>query len=912
MSISKNSQNLQLDTKRHSFAHLMAAAVKQYFETPNIKDVDPLKGVNAGVNANVQLGVGPVIENGCYYDFILPRTLIPEDLPLIENKIKEMLKQPLVFKVQEMELQEAISLFEKMNQPLKVELLNDLATRGTTAMSEEERADFESPQSSVKEKTPNIKDFDPLKENPQNPSDSDPLKENPQSSVKEKTPNIKDFDPLEENPQSSANFDPLEENPQSSVKEKTPNIKDFDPLEGNPQSSANFDPLKGVMEEEDSLEGVRAIYQNKFTEIGFTFPANKDLSDRAKEMSKNMTKAEQLVWFNILESNKTGFKWTKQKVIDNYIVDFYCHSLGLVLEIDGDSHSERQEYDEMRTKFLNNFGLEVVRFTNDEVYNNLDGIAQNLKKIMSLREKEITEKLPLSRGLNSKSSGGLKITVYRLENEKTGEDLFVDLCKGPHVRGTNGFKEMRSLGFKLDKFSGSYWRGDQKRNIQMQRIYALVFDTKEELKEFEEKRKLAQERDHRKLGKELEIFMVSEEVGAGLPLYLPNGATIRQLLEKYCYQEAKKAGYQYVYTPHIGKSDLFAKSGHLDHYADGMYAPIDMVNLKGEGALADGKTEKFYLKPMNCPMHHNIYLNTPKSYRDLPYRLYEYGTVYRYEESGTLSGMIRVRGFTQNDAHVYCQRSQLKEVIGEALNRFIKAYKDIGITDYKMRFSLPDFVNDKEKYGEETIEWTESVSAMRQALDELGVDYYDAVGEAAFYGPKIDIQVKNVNGKEDSLSTIQVDYSIAPKFGITFKNEKGEDEVPAIIHMALMGSVDRFMAFMLEMTGGRLPLWLAPTQVKILTINNEESTMNYVAKIKEVLDETVLMQPLKYNEMRYEVDDRNESLGKKIREATKAKIPVMLIVGPKDVQAGEVSIRTQEGESKVRLEGLSEFLQNLK
>jgi threonyl-tRNA synthetase len=634
MSIPQNSQNYELDVKRHSFAHLTAAAVGQMFP-------------------EAQFGVGPVIETGCYYDFVLPRTLIPEDLPLIEKKMKEMLKQPLVFKVQEMELPDAVTMFTKLNQPLKVELLNDLATRGTTAMSEEER--------------------------------------------------------------------------------------------------------------------------------------------------------------------------------------------------------------------------EAV----------------------------------------ASESGEPKITVYRLENEKTGEDLFVDLCKGPHVEGPEGFSSLRGVGFKLDKFSGSYWRGDQERNIQMQRIYSLVFDSKDALKEFQEQRKLAQERDHRKLGKELEIFTISEEVGAGLPLYLPNGGTIRRLLETYCYQEAKKSGYQYVYTPHIGKSDLFARSGHLDHYRDGMYAPIDMVNLDGEGADETGKTEKFYLKPMNCPMHHNIYLNTPKSYRDLPYRLYEYGTVYRYEDSGTLSGIIRVRGFTQNDAHVYCQRTQLKEVIGEAITRFTKTYNGVGITDYKIRFSLPDFVNESEKFGEETQEWRDAVNAMRQALDELGVEYFDAVGEAAFYGPKIDFQVKNVNGKEDSLSTIQVDYSIAPKFNITFTNADGEDEVPAIIHMALMGSVDRFMAFMLEMTGGRLPFWLAPTQVKILTVNNEQETMDYVAKIRSILDETVLMKPLKYNEIRYEVDDRNESLGKKIREATMMKIPMMLIVGPKDIDAGEVSVRTQEGEEKVKLEVLGEYLSGL-
>jgi threonyl-tRNA synthetase len=767
-----------------------------------------------------QFGVGPVIENGCYYDFVLPRTLIPEDLPLLEKKIKEMLKQPLVFKVQEMELLEVISLFEKMNQPLKVELLQDLATRGTTSMSEEERADFEIVASN------NLNN----------------------SILKIHTA----FTNFNKKPEDKSNFEIL--------------IQQFD------SNILNLHILKDkYMNILNSIKQIQKYNSNNYS------------------VSK-------------INDNDADLKYGKHAVKYSNLVEF------------------------------SNFIIEWAKENNNDHSKLIKGLSP-------------------------------KITIYRLENEKTGEDLFVDLCKGPHVESVKEFNLIKeegkiktesslnklgkvveavsspsgfypgvlaaeilkntpskttthnktsSLGFKLDKFSGSYWRGDQDRNIQMQRIYALVFETKEELKDFEEKRKLAQERDHRKLGQELEIFMVSDEVGSGLPLYLPNGAAIRQLLEKYCYQEAKKSGYQYVYTPHIGKEDLFKKSGHLDHYRDGMFAPIDMVNLDGEGVDEGGKVEKFYLKPMNCPMHHNIYLNTPKSYRDLPYRLYEYGTVYRYEESGTLSGMIRVRGFTQNDAHVYCQRTQLKEVIGEALNRFIKAYNDIGITDYKMRFSLPDFVNDKEKFGEETVEWVEAVSAMRQALDELGVDYYDAVGEAAFYGPKIDIQVKNVNGKEDSLSTIQVDYSIAPKFGITYKNDKGEEEVPAIIHMALMGSVDRFMAFMLEMTGGRLPLWLAPTQVKILTINNESETMNYVAKIKQILDETVLMKPLKYNELRFELDDRNESLGKKIREATNQKIPVMLIVGPKDIAENQVSVRTQEGEEKVKLEGLKEFLQQIK
>jgi threonyl-tRNA synthetase len=630
MSISQNSQNLNLDIKRHTFAHIMAAAVKQMFP-------------------EAQFGVGPIIENGCYYDFVLPRTLIPEDVPLIENHIKNILKNNIQLKRQEISLEEAIIFFTNQNQPLKVELLENLRENGTTKLSEEEKADFDT-----------------------------------------------------------------------------------------------------------------------------------------------------------------------------------------------------------------------------------------------------NSKLPI-------------ITIYRLVNETTGEVYFEDLCKGPHIEGSIKYND---FAFELDKFSSSYWRGDQARGISMQRLYAIVFETKDELKAYLNQREEAKKRDHRILGTQLEIYTISEDVGSGLLLYMPKGAVIRQLLEKYCYQEATKAGYQYVYTPHIGKSDLFAKSGHLDHYADGMFAPIDMVNLKGEGVVEGQKVEKFYLKPMNCPMHHQIYLNRPRSYKELPYRLYEYGTVYRYEESGTLSGMIRVRGFTQNDAHVYCQTSQLKEVIEEALNRFTNAYKAIGINDYKIRFSLPDFVNDTEKFGNvETQEWKDSVNAMRTALDDLKIDYYEAVGEAAFYGPKIDIQVKNVNGKEDSLSTIQVDYSIAPKFGIKFINNKGEEETPAIIHMALMGSVDRFMAFMIEMTGGKFPLWVAPVQVKILTINDD--VLPYAKKVTDILNNSILMKPLKYNEIRYELDNRNEGLGKKIRDAKLEKVPILIILGPKDVIADQVSIEYNGESLKLPIDELKTWIEKL-
>ncbi len=497
---------------------------------------------------------------------------------------------------------------------------------------------------------------------------------------------------------------------------------------------------------------------------------------------------------------------------------------------------------------------------------------------------------------------GEEITLYSCGG---GDNEFTDLCQGGHSEHPN--VDIDTNSFCLDFIAGAYWRGSEK-NPMLSRIYGLAFETKEELDQYKLQREEARKNDHRLLGQQLEIFTVSEEVGAGLPLYLPNGATIRRLLEAYCYQEAKHAGYQYVYTPHIGKSDIFARSGHLDHYADSMYAPIDMINLKGDGVAEDGKIEKFYLKPMNCPMHHQIYLHKPRSYKELPIRLYEYGTVYRYEDSGTLTGMIRVRGFTQNDAHVYCMTSQLTDVIGEAVTRFKTTYSHIGITDYSIRFSLPDFENEPEKFGEETKEWRDAVSAMRNALDTLGIEYYDGLGEAAFYGPKIDFQVKNVNGKEDTLSTIQVDYSIAPKFDITYTNQEGGKETPVIIHMALMGSVDRFMAFMLEMTGGRLPAWIAPTQIKIIPVNDTTEVLDYVKEITSMLSSQVMMTPLKYNELRYSIDDSKESLGKRIRKAETEKVPYIMVVGPKDIANKTVNIRSQNKEETIPLHSLAEKL----
>ncbi len=875
MSISHNSINLPLDTKRHSFSHLMAAAVGQIFP-------------------EAQYGVGPVIENGCYYDFVLPRPLVPEDLPLIEKKIQHLLKQDLRFKCQEISLEEAINHFANANQTLKVELLENLRDRGTTSMSEEEKADFGS--------------------NPQ--TSSDPLSMGI-------TPTITIYRIVNEQT-GEVVFEDLC---------KGPHVEGVRPVKALTQSSTQKTTIDTynqaadiyIQKTVDEVSGLAQVWLDKTLNL-----LNKD-STILEVGSATGRDA------NYIDSK--GFHVTRTDVSQSFI-DYQLEQGKTIRQMDLLKPSTKDKFDLVLACAV------LLHFNPNEFDQAMNNVSQllNLGGIFSFSiktgegETQTDHKLDAPRYYNFWNRFDLETKVREFGFEiveviENGDIGYIDTDKSYSFNGdkkwlhfickkiiqleskkylqtdTSQSLNLQNLGFKLDKFSASYWRGDQARGINMQRLYALVYESKDELKEFINQREEAKKRDHRTLGQQLEIYTITETVGAGLPLYLPRGSVIRKLLETYCYQEAKKSGYQYVYTPHIGKSDLFAKSGHLDHYADGMFAPIDMVNLNGEGKV-EGKVEQFYLKPMNCPMHHQIYLNKPKSYRDLPYRLYEYGTVYRYEDSGALSGMIRVRGFTQNDAHVYCRFDQLKSVIGEAIERFSKAYEAVGITDYKIRFSLPDFVNDKEKYGEETQQWIDSVAAMRVSLDELGVEYYEAKGEAAFYGPKIDFQVRNVNGKEDSLSTIQVDYSIAPKFDITYKDSDGTDQTPVIIHMALMGSIDRFMAFVIEMTGGKFPFWLAPEQIRILTINDE--VLPYVAKIKAELDETVLMKPLKYNEIRYHVDSRSESLGKKIREAKLDKIPMLMIVGEKDVEAGEVSIEYNGESVKVGLGELKGWIEGVK
>ena len=475
------------------------------------------------------------------------------------------------------------------------------------------------------------------------------------------------------------------------------------------------------------------------------------------------------------------------------------------------------------------------------------------------------------------------VTFYKNGN-------FVDLCRGPHLANTK-----EAGAFKLMRVAGAYWRGKE-TNPQMQRLYGVAFATQAELDEYLERLEQAKLRDHRVLGPQLGIYMISEDVGSGLPLMMPRGETLKNILIKYMRQEEEARGYHYVETPVLAHETLYKRSGHAKFYNDDMYR------------LTDDEGQVFYIKPMNCPHHHMIFEKMVESYRDLPFKLAEAGRIYRKELSGTLTGLIRVRGpITQNDSHIYVRPDQLKDEFIKVLELFKSVYETMGIKDYWYRLSLPDF--SKDKYGGDPKAWQEASDAIRSAMHEFGAEFVEVEGEAAFYGPKVDVQIRNVLGKEDTIATSQVDILVPYRMDLNYIDESGNKVKPIIIHRAILGSYERFIGFLIEKTAGWFPFWLAPEQVRVLTINN--TIEEYVNEIKEILDGIVLTKPLKYNELRYAVDDRNESLGKKIREATNMKIPVQLIVGPKDKDMREVSVRTQAGEEKIALDKLAQYLLSL-
>ncbi len=606
MSINANSTNIQLDTARHSFAHLMAAAVQDLFP-------------------EAMFGVGPVIENGCFYDFILPRVLIPEDLEIIERKVKSFLQKPLEYRSESLSYDDATNLFLKRGQGLKVELIRDIQSK--TNLSEEENL--------------------------------------------------------------------------------------------------------------------------------------------------------------------------------------------------GDS----------------------------------DGV-----------------------------------TVWRIIDTLTGETIFEDLCKGPHI---GDIKELRKIGFKIDKMSSVYWRADASRE-SMQRVYALVMNTPEDLMTYIMAREEAKKYDHRTLGQQLDLFYFSDLVGSGLPLYTGKGTMIKNKLKELLMQVSKKNGVQEVSIPHIASIKLYETSGHAAKFTNELFR------------VQDHYDNDFVLKPVNCPHHTQIFAGRPRSYRDLPIRLVESTMQYRDEKPGAIGGLTRTRGFTVDDGHTFCTVDQIKDEVVNTLAIIKEFYTSMGLWGNQwVSVSVRDY-SKPENYTGTVEDWDKAEAMLKEIAIEQGLEAKIMEGEAALYGPKIDFMYYDLQGKERQLSTVQLDFATPKRFDLLYTNSQGENETPVMIHRAILGSYERFVAILLENSKGRLPFWLAPVQVKVLTIN--DAVIEYATKVESILKDIVLAKPLKYNELRYELDFRQESLNKKIKESELAKIPVIIIIGPKDMEANQISIRTQQGETKISIEELEDFI----
>jgi threonyl-tRNA synthetase len=451
-----------------------------------------------------------------------------------------------------------------------------------------------------------------------------------------------------------------------------------------------------------------------------------------------------------------------------------------------------------------------------------------------------------------------ELSIYR-------SDTFVDLCRGPHVENTS---EIPPKAFKLLTVAGAYWRGDEK-NPMLQRIYGTVWESPEELKEYLRVMEEAKKRDHRKLGKELDLFSSVDEVGAGLILWHPNGAKIRKLMDNFWSEEHEKSGYDFVYTPHIGKASLWETSGHLGFYKENMYSPIDI-----EG-------QQYYIKPMNCPFHLHIYKSRMRSYRELPLRFAEMGTVYRYERSGVLHGLLRVRGFTQDDAHHFCTPEQMPDEIDFVLSFCLHILRSFGFTDFKAYLGTKPH----DAIGEDS-QWNEAEAALRASLDRSGLDYEIDAGGGAFYGPKIDLKVKDAIGREWQLSTNQFDFNLPERFDLTYIGEDGQQHRPYMVHRALMGSMERFFGILIEHYGGAFPVWLAPVQAVAIPIADRH--FDYA---KEVVAK------LKAQGIRANLDDRSERMNAKIRDAQKQKIPYMLVIGDQEMESDQVALRLRSGEN---------------
>lgn len=499
----------------------------------------------------------------------------------------------------------------------------------------------------------------------------------------------------------------------------------------------------------------------------------------------------------------------------------------------------------------------------------LEAIEKEMKKITSESLPIVRDELSREEALELFKNDPYKVELIQdlpddevISIYKQGD--FVDLCRGIHLPLTSDIKV-----FKLLSLAGAYWRGNSD-NKMMQRVYGTAFFNQADLDEFLRLREEAKERDHRKLGKELDLFMVDPEIGSGLPFWLPKGATIRRVIERYIVDKEVSLGYEHVYTPIMADAKLYQQSGHWDHYQDDMFPPMDM----GDGEL-------LVLRPMNCPHHMKIFGKETRSYRDLPLRIAELGQMHRYEKSGALSGLQRVREMTLNDAHVFVRPDQIKEEFRRVINLILEVYKDFNITDYRFRLSLRDPEN-KEKYFDDDEMWKKAEGMLRETLDEMEIDYYEAIGEAAFYGPKLDVQVKTAIGLEETLSTVQLDFLLPEKFDLTYVGEDGQDiHRPVVIHRGVVSTMERFIAYLIEEYKGAFPTWLAPVQVRIIPVSLE-AHMEYAEQVKNQLQQAG---------MRVEIDTRNEKMGYKIRDAQTMKIPYQIIVGDNEIDSETINVR---------------------
>ncbi|MFE8703758.1 threonine--tRNA ligase [Cytobacillus sp. FJAT-54145] len=515
---------------------------------------------------------------------------------------------------------------------------------------------------------------------------------------------------------------------------------------------------------------------------------------------------------------------------------------------------------EKEMKKIINENIEIVR---KEV--SRDEAVQIYKEIGDEYKLELIEAIPAEE----------TVTLYE-------QGDFFDLCRGVHVPSTGKLKE-----FKLLSIAGAYWRGDSD-NKMLQRIYGTAFFTKEELQEHLRLLEEAKERDHRKIGKELNLFMNSQKVGQGLPLWLPKGATIRRIIERYIVDKEERLGYDHVYTPIMGSVDLYKTSGHWDHYQENMFPVMEMDN------------EQLVLRPMNCPHHMMVYKNGIHSYRELPIRIAELGTMHRYEMSGALSGLQRVRGMTLNDAHIFVRPDQIKEEFKRVVRLILEVYKDFNLEEYSFRLSYRD-PQDKEKYYDDDEMWNRAQGMIKEAMDELSLDYYEAEGEAAFYGPKLDVMVKTALGKEETLSTVQLDFLLPERFELTYVGEDGKQHRPVVIHRGVVSTMERFVAFLIEEYKGAFPTWLAPVQVQVIPVS-PDAHFDYAKEIQEQLQS---------EGFRVELDDRNEKIGYKIREAQMQKTPYMLVVGDNEVTEKAVNVR-KYGEQNSETVSFESFVSALK